>query len=55
MHTKLSSENLEESDHAEDFGVDWKIIKLECILGKQGGKVRTGFICLGIGIGGRLL
>jgi hypothetical protein len=31
----------------EHKGVDVRII-LECILGKQGGKVRTGFIGLGI-------
>jgi hypothetical protein len=31
------SENRRESDHAEDLGVDVKI-KLECLLGKQGGK-----------------
>jgi len=38
----------------EDVGVDGKII-LEWILGKQGGKVWTGFIWLRIGsIGGSL-
>jgi hypothetical protein len=46
-------ENLKGSDHLEDLGVDEKII-LECILGKQGGRVWTGCIWLRIGTSGRL-
>jgi hypothetical protein len=38
MHTKCSSENLKERDPLEDPGVDEKTI-LECVFGKQGGKV----------------
>jgi len=41
--------NLKERDHAEDLGVDGRII-LEWILGKYGGKVRTGFIWLRYGL-----
>jgi hypothetical protein len=45
--------SLKGRDHAEDLGVDGKII-LEFILGKQGGKVFTGFIWPWIGTSGRL-
>jgi hypothetical protein len=41
-------------DHAEDLGVDGRII-LECLLGKYGGNVLTGFIWLRIGTSGGLL
>jgi hypothetical protein len=43
IHTTLWLENLTGRDHLEDLGVDGKII-LEWILGKQFGKVWTGFI-----------
>jgi hypothetical protein len=41
MHTKFFSETLKGRDHAEDSGVDGRII-LEWILGKYGEKVWTG-------------
>jgi len=47
-------ENLKERDHSEDLGVNGNMT-LQWILGKQGGKVWTGFIWLRIGIGGLLL
>jgi hypothetical protein len=50
----VRSEHLKGSDHSEDLGVDGKII-LEWILGKQGGKLWTGFIWVGIGTSGGLL
>jgi hypothetical protein len=42
MHTKSRVESMKGRDHSEDLGVEGKII-LECILGKWGGKVWTGF------------
>jgi len=45
---------LKERDHAEDLGVDVRII-LEWILGKQGREGWTGFIWLRIGNGAGLL
>jgi hypothetical protein len=53
MHTVFWLEYLKGRDHLEDLGTD-KII-LERILGKQGGKVWTGFIWLRIGASGELL
>jgi hypothetical protein len=47
-------ENLKESYHLEDLGINRKIIS-EWILGKYGGKVWTGFIWLRIGTSGRPL
>jgi len=41
------SENLKGKDHSEDLVVDGRII-LEWILGKYGGKLWTGFMCLRI-------
>jgi hypothetical protein len=41
------SENLKGRDRSENLGVDGMIS--EWILGKEGGKVRTGFIWLGTG------
>jgi len=41
-------------DHLEELKLGGRII-LEWILGKQGGKVWTGFICLIIETSGRLL
>jgi hypothetical protein len=41
-------------DHSEDIGIDGKII-LEWILGKEGGKVWTGYMRPKIGTSGRLL
>jgi hypothetical protein len=54
MHTKCWSENLKELNHSKDIGVGERII-LEWILGKEGGKMWTGFICLMIGTSGGLL
>jgi hypothetical protein len=39
---------------SEDLGIDGRIL-LEWILGKQSGKVWTGFICLRKGTSGELL
>jgi hypothetical protein len=36
-------ENLKGRDYSEDLGIDGRII-LECILGKEGRKVWTGYI-----------
>jgi len=47
-------ENLNGTDHAEEMGVDGKII-LEWICRKQGGRVWSGFIWLRIGTSGGLL
>jgi hypothetical protein len=47
-------ENLKGRDHADDLGVDGKII-LEWILWKEGGTLWTGFIWLRIGTNGELL
>jgi len=47
-------EKHERKDHSEDLGVDGSII-LVWILGKQGMKLRTGFIWLRIGNPGGLL
>jgi hypothetical protein len=44
----------EGKSHSEELSVDRKIT-LECILGKQGEKVWTGFIWHRIGINGGLL
>jgi hypothetical protein len=49
MHTKFLSENLKGRDHAEDVGIDGRIMLDEC------GKVWIGFIWLRIGTNGRLL
>jgi hypothetical protein len=54
MRTIIWLENQNERDYLEDLGVDGVIV-LDCILGKQGGKVWTGFIWLRIGAGGRFL
>jgi len=54
MYKKFWSENLKGRDHAEDLGVDGRII-LEWILGKYGGRVWTGLIWLRIGASDRLL
>jgi hypothetical protein len=47
MHTKFWSENLKGRDNLEVLGIAGRI-KLICILGKQGGRVLTGFIWLRI-------
>jgi hypothetical protein len=46
--------DLKGRDHFEDIGVGRKVI-LECILGKQGGKMWTGFVWLRIETSGVLL
>jgi hypothetical protein len=46
--TKFYIENPKRGDHSEGVDVDERII-LECILGKQGGKLWTGFMWLRIG------
>jgi hypothetical protein len=51
MCTTFWSENLKERDHSEELGVDGNVI-LQCILGKQCGKVRNGIIWLRIGTSG---
>jgi hypothetical protein len=43
MNAKFWAENLKGKDHWEDLCVDEKII-LEWILGRQDGKLWTGFI-----------
>jgi hypothetical protein len=52
-HTKSLLENLKGRDHAEGISVDGKII-LDWILGKQGGRVWTGYTWLGTGMNSRL-
>jgi hypothetical protein len=54
MYTTFSSENLKGRDHAEDLGVDGKII-IEWIFGEYNGKLWPGFMWLRIGTSGRLL
>jgi hypothetical protein len=46
--------NLKGRDHSLDLGIDGNII-LECILGKQDGKVWPGFSWLRIGTSGGFL
>jgi len=48
MQTEFWSENPKGRDHLEDLGIDGKVI-LEWMLGKEGGKLWTGFIWLRIG------
>jgi hypothetical protein len=43
MHTKFYSDNMKGRDHLEDLDIGRTII-LEWILGKEGGKIRTGCI-----------
>jgi hypothetical protein len=54
VHIKFWSENLKLRDHSEVLGAGGKTI-LEWILGKEDGKVWTGFIWLRIGTSGGLL
>jgi hypothetical protein len=54
VHTVFWLENLKGREHTEEPGTDGKII-LEWILGKQDGKVWTGYIWLRIGTNGRFL
>jgi len=54
MHTKFGQKTLKGRDNSEDIGVGRRTI-LEWILGKQRGKVWTGFIWLRIGSSGGLL
>jgi hypothetical protein len=53
MHTIFWLQNLKGRDHLEDLGVWEDNIKM--ILGKQGGKVWSGYIWLMIGASGWLL
>jgi hypothetical protein len=46
-------ENLKRRDHLKDLGVDGRTI-LDWILGKEGGKLWTGFVWLRIGADDRL-
>jgi hypothetical protein len=52
MHTKFWSEILKGVDHSGEVSIYRKIL-LECILGKQGGKLWTG--CIGVRIGTKSL
>jgi hypothetical protein len=54
MNVTFWSENQKGRDKSEDLGVDGEII-LEWILGKECGKLWTGFIWLRIGTNGGLL
>jgi hypothetical protein len=54
MRIRFWLENLKGIDHLKDLGVDGKII-LECILGKQCGKLYSRCIWLRIGTSGGLL
>jgi hypothetical protein len=54
MRTKFYSVNLKGKYHSDELGVDGRMI-LDWILGKQGGKVWTGFIWLRIGTSGGVL
>jgi hypothetical protein len=54
MPTKLWLANLKGRDHPEDLVIDWRII-LKRLLGKDGCRVRIGFIWLRIGAGGGFL
>jgi len=54
MCMKFWSENWNKKDHSEDDGIDGRVI-LEWILGKEGGKLWTGFIWLRIEASGGLL
>jgi hypothetical protein len=55
FHIKyLSLVNLKGRDHLEDLGIDGKII-LKWMLGKEGGKMRTGYMWLRIETIGGLL
>jgi hypothetical protein len=47
--------NLDGKDHSENEGEDWKMIKLQRILGEKGGKVWIEFMWLRIGTSGGLL
>jgi hypothetical protein len=50
MHAKFLSVTVKGREHLEELGInDWII--LEWVLGKQGGKVWTGFIWLRISDG----
>jgi hypothetical protein len=49
--TRSASRSLKGRYHSEDLDIDGRII-LKCVLGKQGGKVWTGFIWLRIGTSG---
>jgi hypothetical protein len=54
MHANFWSVDFKGRDHSDDVGVDGRII-LEWIIGKQDGKVWTGFSWLRIGISGGIL
>jgi len=51
---RMLSENLKGRDHPGNLGIDGRTI-LERILGKQDGKVQTGFIWLRTGTSGGFL
>jgi hypothetical protein len=53
MHTILWFENLKSRDNLEDLDIDGRII-LESDVGRQGGRIWMGFICLRIWISGGL-
>jgi len=54
MDITFWSENVKRIDYSVDLGEDRSKL-LEWVLGKQGGKVWTGFVCLRKGTSGRLL
>jgi hypothetical protein len=51
MLIRLWSENLNGRDHSDDLDIEGSVI-LEQVLGKQGGKLWTGYVWLRVGSSG---